>query len=60
MLRGVPVNDEPRDVHGSNNPAVSAEHVEQQQSAGSTYKERREERQYNQDLETELLNFEKG
>lgn len=59
MLRGVPVNDEPRDVHGSNNPAVSAEHVEQQQSAGSTYRERDRERD-NQVLETELLNFEKG
>lgn len=33
----VPVNYEPSSVNGSNKPAVSPEHVDEQQSAGSTY-----------------------
>lgn len=34
---GVPVNNEPCSVHGSNEPAVCPEHVDEQNSAGSTW-----------------------
>lgn len=36
-LRGVPVNDEPCGVDGSNKPAVSTEHVDEQHSAGGPW-----------------------
>lgn len=42
MFRGVPVYDEPGGVNSSNKPAVSAEHVDEQHSAGSTWRERGE------------------
>lgn len=37
LFWGVPVDDEPGGVQGSDKPAVGAEHVDEQQSAGSTW-----------------------
>lgn len=37
-FRGVPVKDEPGGVNGSDYPAVSAKHVDQQHSARSTWR----------------------
>lgn len=39
FFRGVPVYDEPGSVNGCNKPAISAEHVDQQRSAGSTLRD---------------------